>query len=312
MMNPKTRSVGVVVFVALVLLAGFAALRYGLINYGIVMFMLFPVAIGFVLGVQAVRFTRLFWYTMLGILIFCGLLLALGLEGMICVLMALPLLLAAVGFGYFLGWLITRQDDSRDDVLDDPPSLRLSLLPLILLLVAGPIERALTPKPVLLTIKTSIELPYSAAQVYEAVLSMDTLDADKPILMKLGLPAPYKCVLDREAIGARRTCYFPNGKIVSQMTALDKPYGFSMKVTDYTLMGLRWFRFEDASYVFEASGDKTRITRLTSYRSNLNPRWYWGFFERWGIEQEHQYVLASLRKNLAAANPQNPLTPSQK
>ena len=38
-------------------------------------------------------------------------------------------------------------------------------------------------------------------QVYDAIKSVDTLIADKPFLMKLDLPIPQKCILEKEEVG---------------------------------------------------------------------------------------------------------------
>ena len=127
---------------------------------------------------------------------------------------------------------------------------------------------------------------------------MDKLDADKPIAMLLGLPAPYRCELEADTVGAKRNCLFKNGKIIAQITKYEKGKVLEMDVIDYTLTGRDWFQFVDATYTFEEKNNKTIITRTSSYKSILNPRIYWEPLEKWGIEQEHEFVLNSLKKNL--------------
>ncbi len=51
---------------------------------------------------------------------------------------------------------------------------------------------------------------------------MDTLVAEKPFLIKIDLPVPQKCVLEKEKVGALRTCYFNGGKIIERITELEK------------------------------------------------------------------------------------------
>ena len=41
-----------------------------------------------------------------------------------------------------------------------------------------------------------------------------------------------------------------------------------------------------------------KLTRITTYTSELTPRWYWEPLEKLGIRQEHDYVFANLEKDL--------------
>ena len=127
---------------------------------------------------------------------------------------------------------------------------------------------------------------------------MDQLTAEKPIGLKMGLPSPYKCVLYADTIGAQRHCFFEKGKIIAEITEYKRGEVLQMDVIDYTLTGRKWFQFVDATYDMKADGDGTTITRTSSYRSILHPRFYWQPLETWGIEQEHEFVLNSLKKNL--------------
>ncbi|HEX8547389.1 MAG TPA: polyketide cyclase, partial [Cytophagaceae bacterium] len=72
-----------------------------------------------------------------------------------------------------------------------------------------------------------------------------------------------------------------------------------MDVLDYELVGRNWLGFKEAIYVFDkVETKKCRMTRITTYTSVLEPRFYWAPLERLGIEQEHEYVLNNLDKDL--------------
>ncbi|MFN4257084.1 MAG: polyketide cyclase, partial [Saprospiraceae bacterium] len=180
----------------------------------------------------------------------------------------------------------------------DKNQLQTSLFPLLILLVFGKIEHWMTLPPEVASVTTRLEFPFSAEQVFDEVKAMDTLDAEKPLLLQVGLPTPYKCVLEADSVGAKRICVFPDGRIVSQLTEFDRPNSFKMNVLEYSLTGLRWFRFESASYALTQKGDTTQLSRTTSYSSTLKPRLYWQPLEIWAIEQEHRFVLESVKKNL--------------
>ena len=170
--------------------------------------------------------------------------------------------------------------------------------PLILLLVSNQVEQFLQSEPVIETIQNSILLPFPAETVFHHVKSMDTLDASKPLGIKLGLPVPYKCTIEHEGVGAKRYCHFDNGQIIAQITRYEPGVALEMEVIDYSLTGREWFKFQDATYLLEDKDGGTKITRTSSYKSHLYPRVYWRPLEHWGIHQEHKFVLASLEKNL--------------
>ena len=277
---------------AILLLLGFLFLFFKIVDYGITFFILFPMAIGYSIGTMDKRERRVS-YLILGLLIFFGFLLAGALEGLICVLMALPIFALCIFFGYKAQQYRKQKEDKASN------RLLMSLFPLLVLLALNPIEQGLLPEPRLITIQNSIVLNYPPEIVFDEVKQMDKLDAEKPLGMWLGLPAPYKCDLEADSIGAKRVCLFKEGKIVAQITAYEKGKVLQMDVLEYTLTGKDWFEFVDASYTFEKTAEgKTLISRTSSYKSILHPRFYWQPIERWGIEQEHKFVLNSLKKNI--------------
>lgn len=280
---------------AALLLVGFLCLELKIVSYGVAFFMAFPWAVGFAIGTLEQSWRNVL-YLILGVVIFLVLLLTWHLEGLVCVFMALPIFAICVLMG---SWVQRAFRQRTAAPANQPPRLLALLTPLLVLLVVGQAEKAVTAPPALVTVTTSVTLPYPAQQVFEGVQQMDTLAAPKPWLLRLGLPTPYKCVLTAPRVGGRRTCLFDNGRIVAEITAYEPGERLTMDVIDYTLTGRHWFHFQDARYTFRRQGGHTRVTRTSSYRSQLRPRWYWQPLETLGIAQEHAFVLASLRQNLA-------------
>ena len=153
--------------------------------------------------------------------------------------------------------------------------------------------------PEIIKVETEVILPYSNTKVYNTIKNVDTLDTNKPFLMRLDLPIPQKCILEKEEIGALRTCYFEGCKIIERVTALEKGKLLKMEVIEYQLTGRSWLEFKEAIYTFDKVNDSMcKMTRITTYTSKLYPRKYWEPLERIGIEQEHQYVIDNLKKDL--------------
>ena len=230
------------------------------------------------------------------LVVFCILLLAGALEGMVCLFMALPLIIIAIALGYGVKKFLSRKSTKENS----NHTLKNSLLPLFLFAGFGFIENALlrNSKEVVAVTTTRV-FPYTPTEVYEAIKSVDTLIADKSFLMKLDLPVPQKCILEKEEVGGLRTCYFSGGTITERITELQKAKVLRMDVIDYKLTGRKWLGFKEAIYYFDAVGEGScRLTRITTYTSVLTPRIYWEPLEKIGISQEHAYVFQNLERDL--------------
>ncbi|MBK9983792.1 MAG: polyketide cyclase [Saprospiraceae bacterium] len=284
-------------------LIGLVCIKFHLIDYDISFFVVFPIAIGFAAAINSPNAASLALhssYALLGLILFMVLASIIGLEGLICILLALPILMFLLMLGFLLaaicrGTFLKKYTEHQDRIYT-------LFFPLILLLGSHLAEVLFSDEPKLNSISTTVALPYPAEIVFDGVKSMDTLDGEKPLLIQLGLPTPYKCILEKESIGAQRTCLFENGKIVAEITAYRPGVLLSMKVIEYSLTGNEWFSFQDAYYTFQPIEGGTSITRTTTYTSKLKPRLYWTYLEKIAIDQEHTFVLNSLSKNLALLN----------
>ena len=117
--------------------------------------------------------------------------------------------------------------------------------------------------------------------------------------MKLDLPVPFKCILEKEEVGALRICYFEGGRIVERVTVFEPGKLLQMDVIDYELTGRDWLGFKEAIYKFDSLGtNSTKLTRITTYTSKLLPRIYWNRFEKIGVSQEHNYVFENIKSRL--------------
>lgn len=288
---------------------GFYLLHQGHFSYGLSFFVFLPFSLGYIHGNPRVKKNS--WYGLIASFIcFCILLLSNNLEGLVCILFSLPLILIAVLFGVIIRVILgvakktkLPKDEYNEDLLDDN-LLKSSVVPLLIVIAMGVIEKQWQLNPTeIIEVQSSIVLPYSPMQVYETIKSVDTLDAEKPFLMQLDLPVPQKCILEEEKVGGLRTCYFEGGTIVERITALEKGKLLQMDVIDYELTGRKWLGFREAIYTFEElPNGHCKMTRITTYSSHLYPRIYWEPLEKMGIEQEHQYVFSNLQKDLKKGN----------
>ncbi len=283
---------------------GIAFLFLGLVNYSWVLFILLPIVLGISIGAMPNK-KYLFWGSLTTtVIVLIGMYIP-GLSGLLCIVMALPIIVPLIFLGYIISHLVKRYKD-----LKSTTRLSVLLLPVLPFLIGAPIEHFLIPnKKEVVHVKTEQIYNYRPEQVYEAIKSVDTLIADKPYLMNFDLPIPVKCILEKEEVGGLRTCYFKAGKlsnadfgsgtIVEKITQLEKAKVLRMDVIDYNLVGRKWIGFKEAIYYFDKVGTNScKLTRVTTYTSELTPRIYWEPLEKLGIQQEHDYVFSNLANDL--------------
>lgn len=273
---------------------GFAFLHFGLADYGWIFFVLLPFSLGIAVG-NMEKEKWGFLGLAIGILIFVGLLIASSLEGIVCVIMTIPIIIPLVWLGTLANKFLRKKG-----IIKPKNNLNVLILPLLFTLFGAPIEKYFyTDKIEIIEVKTERVYPYTSEQVYNTIKSVDTLIADKPFLMKLDLPIPNKCILEKEEVGGIRTCYFTGGTITERITELDKEKILRMDIIDYNLTGRKWLGFKEAIYYFDKIGkDSCKMTRITTYTSVLKPRIYWQPLEKIGISQEHDYVFDNLNNDL--------------
>jgi hypothetical protein len=302
----KDKSFQLSIILTLIFLGtGIAFLFLGLADYSWVLFALLPIVLGISLGALPNKKTVMYG-GILAAVIFLICLIPFGLSGFICVIMSLPIIVPLMFLGSVLTHLIRRYRDIKTD------RLQILLIPIIPFLLVAPAEHYFKKdKEKIIEVKTEQVFNYTPEEVYDAIKSVDTLDAEKPWLMKFDLPIPTKCVLEKEEVGGLRTCYFNSGKssaydfgsgtIVERITQIERGKVLKMDVIDYKLVGRNWLGFKEAIYYFDKIGkDSCKLTRITTYTSILSPRFYWEPMEKLGIRQEHDYVFSNLKKDLKA------------
>lgn len=283
---------------------GILFLLFGLVDYSWILFVLLPIALGVAIGTLKVRKYALLGAVITTILLFIAIYIP-GLSGLICIVMAIGLVVPCIFLGYVIARLVKRYK-----LIKETNKLSILALPLILFLIAAPTEHFFKKeKETIIEVRTEKIFNYTPDEAYDAIKSVDTLDAEKPFLLTLDLPIPTKCVLEKEEVGALRTCYFKGGRlstadfgggtIVERVTRLERGKVLKMDVIDYNLIGRKWLGFKEAIYYFEpAENNSCKVTRITTYTSILSPRFYWEPMEKLGIRQEHDYVFNNLEKDL--------------
>jgi len=287
----KAAAVGTVSGTAIGLTAFFLLTSRQYPSMGAVLFLLVPVVAGFSIVLVARKpNSAIAAAALLSVLCSLVFLIALGREGVLCAVMAFPVILAGLGIGAGIGVLVRRVFLDRSGNQTTTTSILLLVGPS--LIIAGErIERPILQHPRTERVETTVEVSDSPERVWGRILSIDNVRASKPLLMHIGLPVPQRCTMQGRGIGARRTCYFNVGYIEETVIAWNPPYDLALSIDRTHMPGRHWLSFESAEYLLRANGHMTELTRITVVSSRLHPAWYWRPFERLGVESEHDYIL---------------------
>jgi len=265
---------------------------------GDVMFYLVPFLAGFSIALVARRRTADMAAMGLATIASLGFLIAGGWEGLVCAVMAFPLLAGALILGAEVGRLFVIHVVGKLRRPGATTGLVLAVMPAVILIGhQAELKSLAVPRREAISNTVMLQAPPDA--VWANIQSIDQIDVSKPWLMYMGLPTPIRCTLEKAGVGARRTCYFNNGFIQETITAWSPPYLMGLTIDRTNMPGRHWLGFESAAYELRQEGNTTRLTRTTIITSRLLPAWYWRYFERLGVEAEHDYILRDLKQRMS-------------
>ena len=262
-------------------------------NMGAALFWLVPVAAGFSVAMVARKSDSAVAAALLSVVGSLVLLIALGKEGVLCSILAFPIITLGLLIGLGIGVLVRKLFINRIKNQTTTTSILLLLAP-IMVLTGERMERPLLQHPRTEVIQNAVEVNDSPERVWSNILSIDGVQASKPFLMYVGLPIPERCTLQGQGVGAKRTCYFNVGYIEETVTGWNPPVYMGLSINRTHMPGRHWLGFESAEYRLEPHGPMTLLIRRTTVSSHLYPSWYWRRFERLGVESEHIYILREL------------------
>jgi hypothetical protein len=274
---------------------GYLLLRGDQRQFGVTMFWLMPFVAGFAIALVVRNATLLTACCVNSGLLSLLILVLTGLEGHICCLMAFPILAVGMFIGALVGRAVRRACLDRKNHNGTITVLILVGLP-FLLAAADQIEKPWRCVARSEIFATTVFIKATPETVWDLLANMRTMEGRQPLLLWAGLPVPQRCVLEEAAVGGRRVCYFDQGLIAQQVTEWRQPDRMTVRVVESTLPGRHWLTYVNAGYDLTALDSGTLLVRRTMIASRLYPRWYWSYFEQWGVTSEHEYVLANIKR----------------
>lgn len=256
------------------------------------------------------------WFAMVG---FTGVgLLGAGLEGLICLAMALglvvvitiPVLIVVFVIRFFL-WLM--RTEKRPNSGRGPNAMAIIFLLLLPMLTA--MEYRIGVAESIYQTSTSIIVAAPREVVWRHVVSFSDISGEPAWYFRKGIAYPLRARIEGTGVGAVRYCEFSTGPFVEPITVWDEPahLAFSVESSPPAMTELNPFRNVAPPHIHdyfkshrgefrleELPGGKTLLTGTTWYSHRIAPSWYWNLWTEHLLHDIHTRVLTHV-KGLAEA-----------
>ncbi len=294
-----------IVFCTLVVWAG-SGLKMG---YGLGLFIALPFCLGFLSvliynssGTKSFRSS--IGVAALSVVIPGIALLSFAMEGLGCLVMALPLALPLACLGGAIAWSIQDGIGAREGM---------SAM-LILLFVFPPgvmcAESLVAPEPPLLSVRTAVDIDAPPDTVWRHVVSFSDLPAPDEWIFHTGIAYPVRASIAGAGPGAIRRCEFSTGPFIEPIQVWDQPRLLRFSVTKNPAPMEEWTPYRQIHprhlddflasrqgqfLLTPLPGGGTRLEGTTWYTHNLWPAEYWQVWSDFIIHKIHRRVLIHIK-----------------
>ena len=295
---PVRGFVGLLLLIALVA-GGFGLLKTGTYGFGI--FIVAPVLIGALAAwvARPATATRAAGVGALATLLATCSLLAVGLEGMLCIVMALPLSLPLGALG---SWLVYQANSSKAAT---------GGLAMLLLLTPASLTWDATAIPPVFEVRSAMEIAASPEQVWKHVITFSELPEPPEWFFRTGIAYPQRARIVGSGVGAVRYCEFSTGAFVEPIEVWNEPRLLRFRVTANPAPMHEWSPYTQVlprhlhGYLISKRGEfrlsplanhRTLLEGTTWYQHGLWPADYWRWWSDAIIHRIHLRVLNHIRR----------------
>ena len=275
-------------------------------SYGIAIFLVLPFFIGALTTIllkkkhlENYTLTKAVFTGFTNIIVISLAILFVGIEGLICIVMASPILLLFVFIGSAIAGTYVKSEQNTNAVI---------LFFSVSILGLSFAERDKTPS--LSEVKTSIIINAPIETVWENVVVFPQLDEPTEILFKAGIAYPINATIEGEGDGAIRYCNFTTGSFVEPITTWNAPTHLAFDVLEQPepMKEISYWNFDAAhlhDYFVSKNGEfrlkkidenTTELTGTTWYTHKIYPEFYWRIWSDEIIHQIHNRVLTHIKK----------------
>ena len=234
-------------------------------------------------------------------LLLAGLFLITGLEGLMCIATAIPLMLPLVILGTVTGWLLFHR--AR---LGRARSSALGVALLVALGMAAEARLRPTTSPHVAMVEDHHTIDASDAEVWRTIVTLSDVERPDDLFFRTGVACPERTRIVNGEEGGLRVCTLSTGTLLERIDRWEpnRRLAWTALSTPPPMKELNPFRDADPPHLhgfyrnvrgeFElapAGPGRTRLTRRTWYQQDLYPAAYWRFWCDLGASKIHRLVL---------------------
>lgn len=223
----------------------------------------------------------------------------LGLEGLICVLMAMPV---AIPFGALGGWITYMLCATRWEAQG---------VALMMILPLGTVSFDASAKPELYKVETAVTVAAPPEVVWKNVVVFPPLAEPDEWIFKTGLAYPQRARIEGSGVGSVRYCQFSTGPFVEPIEVWDEPRLLRFSVTESPAPLREWSPYGELAlphlhgYMISKQGEfrlerlengQTLLRGTTWYQHGLWPSEYWRWWSDAIIHRIHLRVLNHVKR----------------
>jgi hypothetical protein len=307
-MKKNIKAVSIISTLVASFISGFIGI--GLMGeYGWTIFFFIPFLIGFLppfIVSKQINITRnqsfqLSFLTLtlavLGLLIF-------ALEGLICIAMSLPILIAITLIGSYIGYKLNagKWTNTTNTIIG------------LILMLGGTMSFDYVNEPENLTaVKTEILVNAPIQEVWNNVVTFNKIDDPTDWVFQTGVSYPTDATIEGTGVGAIRYCNFTTGSFVEPITTWDEPSLLQFDVVEQPIPMNEFNPFWDIhphhlDGYFKSYKGQFKLTRIgenstmlegtTWYKLDLSPESYWKTWSDFIIHKIHLRVLNHIKKEV--------------
>lgn len=246
---------------------------------------------------------RAYLASLLALIVLGALILLVAMDGLICLLMALPLAAVEALAGSALGYALGKR-------LSAGPAAALPLLLIAAFPFLAAFENHRHSALPLHEVTTTIEISAPLQTVWEQVVAFDRIIKEPDGIFRLGVAYPIEARIDGAGVGAIRHCVFSTGPFVEPITVWEPPHRLEFGVTAQPppLHEISpWghispphlhdtFVSERGRFRLREKDGRTEVAGTTWYRQAMRPDWYWSRVSDLIIHKIHRRVLDHIRQ----------------
>ena len=239
-------------------------------------------------------------FAVVGVIVFTVLV---GVEGIICALMALPIFIVMSLIGRFIGTRIFKRKNDK---------LYVSVL-VILPFVIAPIESKISLKQRIFTELTTIEIGANAKYVWNHITRVSKIKEDEnnlSLFQIMGFPRPIEAELDTIAIGGIRKAIFARGLFFTETVTKVEQYkvlAFNIKadpnsippeaLDEHVTVGGKYFDVLEGKYEIQQIDDNKTLLHLTSqFRLSTPFNFYSGLWSKLIMRDVQKNILEIIKQ----------------